>query len=207
MGVVGLSWAAGPRSPQRPNMWLPLWKWSCGEGAAVTAGTKKHMGVASIWQSRSQSPAGKAHLSAGIAGLRPWRAAQPRGDMGWWPRRLWSPSPAGPFSLGTAGRAPVLLEQRAGKGRAEGRWWLGRAALPLGAGGTGAPLPAGMLLAGGMQRTAFHQHGSAHGNFANPALCFIPTDRRLSPDEPGSGSESQLCLGGFFFSPEQTVAW
>lgn len=70
-------------------------------------------------------------------------------------------------------------------------------------GHAGALLPTGMHLADGLLCTQFHQHGLAHGNFANLPLCFIPTDRRLSPDEPSSGSESQLCSDRVFFLPRK----
>lgn len=72
-------------------------------------------------------------------------------------------------------------------------------------GHAGALLPTGMHLADGLLCTQFHQHGLAHGNFANLPLCFIPTDRRLSPDEPSSGSESQLYSDRVFFSPQKML--
>lgn len=105
----------------------------------------------------------------------------------------------------------MVLEERESVGERESRGTPVPCAELLcgswGWGHAGALLPTGMHLADGLLCTQFHQHGLAHGNFANLPLCFIPTDRRLSPDEPSSGSESQLCSDGFFFSPENAVAW
>lgn len=178
-------------------MWLPLRKWSCREGAAVTAGTKKkHMGAASIRQSRSQSPDEHPHLPAESAGLRPWGSGTSPGK-----------GRAGAGAVATVALKPLsccsILSvngqqsprgtggECGGKGEQRDAGDLCRAALWLG--GEGTPLPTGLLC------PSFHQHTGT----LQTRLCALSPLTDGSAHTSPAPVQSRSCVQMGFFLPRK----